>query len=83
LYIGSVNRQRGGLRSRIKEYFFVRPQSTQWTNKRINELLSLEYQLKIYWVERDNDARTFEKELLERHQREHRELPPFNRRGYI
>lgn len=73
LYIGSTEAEKG-LRQRLRQY--LHPGPTQWTNKRINELLK-KYKTEVAWCtceEPDNS----EHDLLVQYMTEHDELPPLN-----
>lgn len=73
LYIGCT-RCRGGLRQRLFQYFH--PGSTQWTNRRINEIMK-KYPIEVAWHPCQN-PQNLEHSLLKKYLEDHDELPPFN-----
>ena len=75
-YIGSTESKRG-LKSRLQQY--LRPGSTQYTNKRIHELAK-KYDMEIAWCPCE-EASNLEHQLLRQYLKNHDELPPLNRAG--
>jgi len=73
LYIGSTEANQG-LKQRLRQYIFPGP--TQWTNKRINEMLS-KYRIEVAWL-RCEEPGNLEHALLKWYVNEHDELPPLN-----
>ena len=79
-YIGSATNQRG-LRGRISQYFH--PGRTQRTNQRILNVIeaSQDFELAFTECEGAERAKALERRLLARHDEEHSELPPLNRKA--
>lgn len=73
LYIGS-NESEGGLRQRFSHYFHPGP--TQWTNRRVHELMK-RYSMEIAWFVSSNPI-NLENNLLKQYVKDHDELPPMN-----
>lgn len=80
VYIGSAT-NKGGLKQRIRQYFHPGP--TQWTNRRILDLIKWadDFELSFVECETANNATNMEKRLLDQYYAEHGEFPPQNRRG--
>jgi hypothetical protein len=78
IYIGSAINNRG-IRRRVKYYFHPGP--SQQTSLRINKRIPLISNLEISYVASQTkvDARVLEKQLLLAYEKDHLELPPFNR----
>ncbi len=88
MYFGSTINENGGLRTRIGFYFH--PGKTQGTSIRIHNKLKkyrnspLNFQ--ISWIpikgkNKDSNIKNIEKELLNKYEEEHGELPSWNRSG--
>ena len=76
LYIGSTQ-AKNGLRQRLQQY--LHPGPTQWTNRRINQLVE-KYQMEVSWS-LSSEPRNFEHQLLKKYLNDHDELPPLNHAG--
>ena len=72
-YIGSTEGKQG-LRGRLQQY--LHPGPTQWTNKRIHEMVK-KYDMEIAWC-LCGEAGNLELQLLHRYIEDHDELPPLN-----
>src|SRR6266566_8692890 len=80
LYIGSACNQ-NGLQGRLRQYFSPGP--SQFTNKRIMEIVGESEEYEIGWCELalKSEAVALEQRLLERYFEDHGERPPQNLKG--